>query len=152
MQLQHLERSVELARDLDEVHAFFANPENLSLLTPPWLSFEILTPTPLEMRRGAIFDYAIKMRGLPMKWRSLISAWDPPHRFVDEQLRGPYRVWVHEHLFERTPGGTRVTDRIRYAALGGRIVDRLLVRPDLERIFNYRIERMSALLPPASAA
>ncbi|MEM7311154.1 MAG: SRPBCC family protein [Planctomycetota bacterium] len=149
MKLYTLERNVVIARPLDEVHEFFAAPQNLELLTPPWLRFQILTPPPIEMRRGAIFDYKISLHGFPLRWRSLISAWEPKQRFVDEQLRGPYSVWIHEHLFESVPGGTRVTDRVRYAAPGGPLVHRMLVRPDLERIFRYRCERVEEIFSPS---
>ena len=153
MKVHRLSTDVLVPRPLDEVQAFFADPRNLSALTPPWLEFRILTPeADLEMRRGAVFDYRILLRGLPLRWRTLISAWQPPHRFVDEQVRGPYSLWVHEHLFEESPEGTWVRDRVRYGHPGGSLANRLLVRPDLERIFRYRCQRMEALWPARAPA
>jgi ligand-binding SRPBCC domain-containing protein len=145
MRLFTLERELAVPRPLDEVHAFFADPSCLAELSPPWLALRIVTPPPRVMRRGAVFDIAVRVHGVPLRWRSLISAWEPPHRFVDEQTRGPFRAWIHEHRFDACAEGTRIADRVRYAPLGGALADRLFVRPDLERIFAYRAERMRAL-------
>ena len=138
MRTFELNSEVLLPRPPDEVFPFFADAGNLERLTPPWLRFEVLTPGPVEMRPGAAIDYRLRLRGAPIRWRSEITAWEPPFRFVDEQRRGPYRLWVHEHRFEERAGRTLASDRVRYAAPGGWLVDRLLVRPDLERIFEYR--------------
>lgn len=139
-------RTTFVSRPLAEVFPFFANPANLEALTPPWLSFRISTPLPVAMRAGLLIDYRISLRGLPLSWRSEITAWEPPHRFVDEQRRGPYRLWVHEHLFKERDGGTEIVDRIRYAVLGGRLIERLFVDRDLARIFDYRQRRIAELL------
>lgn len=138
MTLREITRELWLPRPRAEVFAFFADAANLEAITPEWLHFHILTPPPIEMREGALIDYRLRVRGLPMRWRTLISAWEPPVRFVDEQLRGPYRTWVHEHTFEERDGGTLVCDRVRYAAPFDWLVHRWLVRPDVERIFDYR--------------
>lgn len=137
-------------RGRDEVFAFFAAAENLEQLTPAWLRFRILTPRPIAMHDGALIDYTIRLRGVPIRWRTRIAAWDPPRRFVDEQVRGPYAFWRHEHVFEQDGDGTVMTDRVEYTVpLGttwaGRAIDRLLVRPDVTRIFEYRHEAMAAL-------
>jgi len=141
-----LRRSLVVPRPRDEVFGFFARPENLERLTPPWLSFRILTPSPVPMARDALIDYRIRMHGLPMRWRSRIRVYEPPHRFVDEQVRGPYRTWVHEHRFEACPEGTLVTDHVRYDAPGGRFVHDWFIARDLRRIFDYRAERMREIL------
>ncbi|MGB9275140.1 MAG: SRPBCC family protein [Terrimicrobiaceae bacterium] len=94
-----------LPRPLGEVFSFFADAGNLELLTPPQLNFHILTPCPLEMRVGLLIEYRLRVRGIPLRWQSEITAWEPPHRFVDEERRGPYRLWQHEHLFEERDGG-----------------------------------------------
>jgi len=141
-----LERKTFLPHPIDPVFAFFAEAENLEALTPPWMSFRIVTPRPIRMHEGALIDYRLSLRGLPLKWRSEITAWDPPHRFVDEQRRGPYRLWVHEHRFEEVDGGTQVVDHVTYAVLGGSLVRRLFVLPDLNRIFDYRQERLPSLI------
>ena len=141
-----LERSTVVPYSMERVFDFFSRAENLESLTPPWLSFRILTSRPIHMCEGALVDYRLSLRGLPLKWRSEITVWDPPYRFVDEQRRGPYRMWVHEHRFEEAEGGTRVVDHVIYAVLGGSLVRRLFVLPDLNRIFDYRQERLPALL------
>ncbi len=127
----------------DEVFEFFARPENLGRITPDWLSFRILTPSPVLMRSGAILDYRIGLSGLPTRWRSIISSYEPPHRFVDEQLLGPYDYWHHTHEFESVAGGTLLLDRVVYAPpLGplGRLAHALMIRRQLERIFTHRHE------------
>ncbi len=141
-----LEARTELARPLDEVFDFFANAHNLEALTPPFLRFEILTPDPIILRKGTIIDYRLRLRGIPVRWRSEISVWEPPHRFVDTQLRGPYRWWIHEHRLELAGRGTLMTDRVEYGVLGGDIINRLLVAPDLRRIFAYRAQRVAELI------
>lgn len=141
-----LEARTELARPLDEVFDFFANAHNLQALTPPFLRFEILTPDPIILRQGTVIDYRLRLRGIPVRWRSEISAWEPPHRFVDTQLRGPYRWWIHEHRLELAGRGTLMTDRVEYGVLGGDIINRLLVAPDLRRIFAYRAQRVAELI------
>ena len=150
-----LTSEVTLPRPRDEVFPFFADAGNLERLTPPWLRFEVLTPLPIEMRRSAVIEYRLRLRGLPVRWRSEITAWEPPFRFVDEQRRGPYRVWVHEHRFEERAGRTLVSDRVRYAVPGGPLlegpVNRLLVRPDLDRVFAYRCAVLVRLFGPADS-
>jgi ligand-binding SRPBCC domain-containing protein len=150
-----LARTTFVARPRAEVFAFFADPGNLETLTPPWLRFRLRTPRPIEMREGLRLDYRLRLRGLPIFWQSEITAWDPPYRFVDEQRRGPYRRWIHEHFFLERDGGTEIVDRVRYAVLGGRLVERLFVDRDLDRIFEFRRERIAELLagrtPPPAA-
>ena len=97
--------------------------------------------------RSALIDYRLRLRGLPIRWRSEITTWQPPHRFVDEQRRGPYRMWIHEHTFTERDGGTLVGDHVRYAVPGGWLADRLLVRRDLETIFAYRQEKLTEIFP-----
>jgi ligand-binding SRPBCC domain-containing protein len=116
----------------------FGDPANLEAITPPWLSFRILTPLPIVMREGTLIDYRLRVHGLPLRWRTRISAWQPPHRFVDEQLRGPYRRWIHEHTFEPRGGGTLAREVVRYAVPFDGLLHRGFVRPDIERIFEFR--------------
>jgi ligand-binding SRPBCC domain-containing protein len=145
MRVRVLEREQLLARPLAEVFPFFADARNLQRLTPPLLDFQILTPVPTEMRPGALIDYRLRVHGVPLRWRTEITAWEPPHRFEDTQRRGPYRLWVHEHTFEEREGRTLAKDRVRYAIAGGELVHRLLVAPDLKRIFDYRAARLAEL-------
>lgn len=136
---------VLLPRPIEEVFPFFADALNLERLTPPWLKFAVLTPTPIRMEVGTLIDYRLKVRGFPLRWQSEITAWEPPHRFVDEQRRGPYKAWVHEHTFIAKAGGTLACDKVQYAVYGGALVRRLFVAPDLRRIFDYRRQRMEAI-------
>jgi len=152
MRTHRLSTELRVPAPIDEVFAFFADARNLEELTPPWLRFEVLTPAPIEMRVGTEIDYRLRIRGLPVRWRSEITVWDPPHRFVDEQLRGPYRRWHHEHAFEAIDGGTAIYDIVDYTAPGWLlepVIHSLFVRPDVGRIFAYRheclIERYGAL-------
>ncbi|MCC6796036.1 MAG: SRPBCC family protein [Candidatus Hydrogenedentes bacterium] len=126
---------------LERVFTFFSRPENLEQITPGHLHFSILTPSPIPMRVGTLIDYRIRIRGVPQRWRTLISYYDPPHRFVDEQLRGPYAKWVHRHEFARAAGGTRIVDEVVYAlpfGILGRVIHWAFVRHELEAIFEFR--------------
>ncbi|HEX4085375.1 MAG TPA: SRPBCC family protein [Chthoniobacteraceae bacterium] len=127
-----------LPRPIDEVFPFFADAANLERITPPWLQFKVLTPAPIEMRPGVRIDYRLRIRGIPVRWRSEITVWEPTSRFVDEQRRGPYRLWRHEHTFQSRDGGTLCGDHVRYAVRLDFLVHRFLVRPDIERIFAFR--------------
>lgn len=122
----------------EELFPFFAEAHNLEKITPPWLNFNVLTPEPILMDRGVVIDYRLHWRRVPMRWRTKITAWQPPLYFVDEQIRGPYRKWRHEHLFIDTNGCTTMTDRVEYAVPGGFLMQRLFVGRDVERIFAYR--------------
>lgn len=149
MKIHVFEKSLWLPKDRDETFAFFSDVRNLDAITPPWLNFRIVTPLPVEMKPGALIDYRLRVRFVPMKWRTEIVEWSPPTRFVDRQLIGPYRQWVHTHTFEPENGGTRMTDHVAYAVPGGplaSLVDRWFVRPDIERIFAYRACRIGELL------
>jgi ligand-binding SRPBCC domain-containing protein len=130
--------SLVVPRPAAEVFDFFGDAGNLQAITPDWLDFSILTPRPIAMRAGAMIDYRLRLRGIPIRWRTEISVWEPPHRFVDEQRRGPYRVWIHEHRFISCAGGTEVVDFVKYRPPGGWLADRLFVRRDVETIFRYR--------------
>lgn len=140
MQIYELQTRIRLPRPRPEVFEFFGDAANLQALTPPWLHFQILTPPPIEMKPGALIDYRLRVRGIPLRWRTRITSWNPPHRFVDEQLRGPYRLWVHEHTFEEDGGGTLAMDQVRYSVPGGALANRLLVARDLRKIFAFRHE------------
>lgn len=138
-----LSRSTVVPVGLDETFAFFADAFNLDRLTPAWVGFEILTPKPIVMKPGAVIDYRIRLHGIPVRWQTVITVWEPPHRFVDVQIRGPYRWWHHTHRFEACAEGTRVIDEVEYAAPLGWLTEPLLVRRDVERIFDYRAEALA---------
>lgn len=137
-----LERKQRIERPLAEVFPFYADAGNLERITPPLLGFEVLTPQPIEMRVGALIEYKIKVHGVPVRWRTRIEEWNPPHRFVDAQLKGPYVLWHHTHTFRADgEGATVLGDRVRYAIpFGplGEIARSLFVERDLEQIFDYR--------------
>ena len=141
-----LESRVKVLRHREDVFDIFANAYNLEDLTPPALRFEILTPDPIIMRAGLLLDYRLRLRGIPFRWQSEITVWEPPHRFVDEQRRGPYSWWIHEHSFADEGGHTLVTDRVRYGVPGGAIVNTLFISRDLKAIFEYRAQRLQTLL------
>jgi ligand-binding SRPBCC domain-containing protein len=141
-----LTRETILPRPLEEVFPFFAEARNLERITPPWLHFKILSDLPIEMKAGATIRYRLRLRGVPLRWTSRISVWEPPCRFVDEQISGPYRLWVHGHTFEGRRDSTAARDHVRYIPRGGGLVHRLFVRPHLERIFDYREQRLQELL------
>jgi ligand-binding SRPBCC domain-containing protein len=148
MHTHRLEREQLVARPLDEVFAFFSRASNLERITPPWLRFSVLTPEPIEMRAGTLIDYRLRVRGVPLGWRSRIEQWQENTKFVDRQLRGPYRLWHHTHEFEQAGAGTLVRDRVDYALpFGplGEVAHRAVVR-DLRRIFDYRNAAVTRLL------
>lgn len=150
-----LERTTIIGRPRSEVFAFFADAGNLERLTPAFLKFRILSPTPIVMRAGALIDYRISLFGVPMRWRTRIDEWTPETRFVDTQLSGPYRSWHHTHTLEDTPEGhTKMTDRVVYEVpLGplGEVARILFVRRTLERIFDFRARTIETIFAtPAS--
>lgn len=134
---------------LREVFGFFEDPRNLGRITPPWLNFRILDPDRVRMRRGAEIDYVIRWQGVPMKWKTMIAAYDPPRGFVDEQARGPYSLWHHEHTFEETPDGVLIRDQVDYRLpLGplGEIAHAVMVKNQLLEIFRFRQKAIAEIL------
>jgi len=138
-----------LPRPRNEVFAFFADARNLQRITPAFLEFRVLNDGPITMQPGTLIDYRIRLRGLPLRWRTKITEWEPPVRFADIQLRGPYAEWVHTHTFEEEDGGTRVNDTVRYRLWGPgiitNVINRLLVAPDTKRIFEFRHRALEAI-------
>lgn len=151
MKMYQLNRQQWIARPLDEVYEFFERPENLATITPASLDFQLLTPLPVNMQQGRIIDYTIRFLGFRLRWRSIISTHQPPDCFVDEQLKGPYSYWFHRHSFKREKGGTRIIDEVYYAmpvwlpSMLSNVMHRLLVRPELENIFDFRHKRFDLL-------
>jgi ligand-binding SRPBCC domain-containing protein len=144
-----LAREQHLPGAPSDVFELFADALNLEPLTPPWLRFRVLTPAPIRMAAGTLLDYRLRLHGAPVRWRTRIEQWDPPHGFVDVQLRGPYRRWHHTHTFEPHRGGTLMRDVVRYALpLGplGALAHAAFVRRDLERIFDFRHAAVARLL------
>jgi ligand-binding SRPBCC domain-containing protein len=139
-----------LPRPRNQVFDFFSDARNLQRITPAFLSFRVLTADPIAMRQGALIDYRLTLRGVPLRWRTEITTWEPPFRFSDVQLRGPYAEWIHTHTFEEENGGTLVRDVVRYRLWGPSVVTRwmnkLLVAPDTKRIFEFRHKALANIL------
>ncbi len=149
MKVHALDREQRIARPLAEVFAFFAQARNLERITPAWLRFGLADQSPEELREGSLIDYRLRVHGIPVRWTSQIEVWEPGRAFVDRQLRGPYRLWHHRHEFAAVGSETIVRDRVRYAmplgAIGG-LAHLLVVRRDLERIFDFRRRAVERLL------
>ena|SRR5579863_2895006 len=144
-----LERKQWLPRPIVEVFTFFSRPENLQVITPPWLDFRMVK-TPETLQAGSLIRYRLRWRGLPIRWTTEISEWNPPHGFVDREVAGPYALWNHEHMFSPDNGGTMMHDRVSYAlpfAWFGQVAHGMLVKRDVERIFDFRAETMRRLFP-----
>ncbi len=143
-----------IPRPTREVFSFFADASNLEAITPPWLHFKILPQGPIEMKVGTLIDYRLRLHGVPLRWQTEITVWDPPYRFVDQQRRGPYLLWIHEHTFVESNGCTLAVDRVKYEVPGGALIHKLIVAPDLRKIFEYRCWRLQEIFgragPPAA--
>ncbi len=135
-------------RPLPETFKVFEDPYNLAKITPPWLNFRVTSKDRVEMRKGAEIQYLIRWFRLPVRWKTIITEYDPPHKFVDEQERGPYTFWRHHHTFEDTAEGTKVKDRVEYRlpfGLMGRLVHGIVVRRQLLAIFRYRQRELAKM-------
>ena len=144
-----LSRKQWLPRPVDDFFAFFSQPENLQVITPAWLDFRILQ-CPSALTKGSLIRYRLRLHRFPISWTTEILEWNPPYRFVDNQLSGPYQLWIHEHEFLAERGGTALRDRVTYAlpfGVIGRLVHRVLVEPDVRRIFDFRAETLRRLFP-----
>ena len=126
----------------EAVFPFFADPRNLEAITPPLLRFRLLTPDPVAMGVGTFLQYALRIHGVPVRWDTLIGEWEPPSRFVDVQVRGPYRLWHHTHSLQPLVG---------FGVLG-EIARRAVVARDVAAIFAFRRERVPALVEESAAA
>jgi ligand-binding SRPBCC domain-containing protein len=139
---------MELPLARERVFPFFADAANLKVITPPELRFEIVTPPPISMAQGTLIGYRLRLMGVPFEWLTRIAVWDPPREFVDEQLEGPYRSWVHKHLFVETSGGSRIYDAVTYELpffpLGELAAP--LVQLQIRRIFAYRARAVQRAL------
>jgi ligand-binding SRPBCC domain-containing protein len=149
MSLHVLRRQQFLPISRAEAFEFFADARNLEEITPPWLNFRIVTPMPIDLKEGALIQYKLSWRGIPLSWKTEIRKWNPPYGFVDTQIRGPYQLWHHTHKFEEVEGGTMMTDVVWYKVWGGvfgDLINTLKVRHDVKRIFDYRYHRIATLI------
>ena len=144
MKLFTLETEQWFPHPPEALFPFFADAANLERLTPPWLHFRILSQR-VEMGKGTKILYALRLHGIPLCWQSEITVWEPPLRFVDTQIRGPYRAWTHEHVFEFRHGETVMRDRVQYGVIGGSLIQKFLVMPDLSKIFEFRRVRLASM-------
>lgn len=149
MHIYLLEREQWLPKAIDKVFTFFSRPENLQVITPPWLDFRMVK-TPETLRVGSLIRYRLRWHEVPIRWTTEISEWNPPDGFVDRAISGPYALWNHEHRFVAQNGGTAMSDRVTYAlpfGWVGEIAHTLAVRRDVEKIFDFRAETMRRLFP-----
>jgi ligand-binding SRPBCC domain-containing protein len=133
---------------VEDVFAFFADANNLEAITPPWLNFRIVSIDSGPITSGSEIRYRLRWHGVPIHWTTEIRHWDPPYRFIDVQRSGPYRLWHHTHRFEAHGGYTKMTDVVRYKlpfSFLGRIAHVIKVRKDVQRIFDYRRQRIEQL-------
>jgi ligand-binding SRPBCC domain-containing protein len=137
-----LKTSMTLRVPRDEVFQFFAEAQNLERITPPEMRFKILTPLPITIKQGALIEYSMSLHGARFRWLTKITRWNPPHEFVDEQLSGPYKMWIHTHTFEEQDGSTTIHDEVRYRLPFWPFseVAHPAVRWQLNKIFRFRQE------------
>lgn len=148
MQFYTFRREQWVVAPISKVFSFFSDAHNLEAITPAWLGFSILSSSSSSIAEGTEIDYQIRLRGLPIRWQTEIRIWNPPYRFVDVQRRGPYQMWHHTHIFEASGDRTKIKDTVRYTLpFGplGRIIHRLQVHGDVQRIFDYRRQRISEI-------
>jgi hypothetical protein len=138
---------------IERVFSFFSDAANLQLITPSWLNFQTVSPLPIQMHEGVKMEHALRLHNLPVRWLTVITQWEPPYRFTDFQERGPFALWSHAHEFRSIDQGTEITDTVTYRVPGGPlgvVVDKLYVRRDLRRIFDYRKRVIGQLIVPTS--
>jgi hypothetical protein len=149
LKLYVLKKEQVVSQNISTVFEFFSKPENLSVITPPKMNFKIFTPSPIDMKEGTLIDYTINIMFMPIRWRTLITKYDPPNIFVDQQLSGPYSMWHHTHTFEQLGDNeTLIKDEVIYSipfAFIGSIVRYLYIKGELEKIFTYRNNKIEEI-------
>lgn len=139
--MYNFKQSQKIEANLKEVFEFFQKPENLARVTPKWINFSIKSKLPLVMKEGAEFEYTIKLYGIPVYWKTKIIKYSPPDIFIDEQIKGPYKTWIHTHKFRQMDGHVLMEDSVDYDLRGGifkAIAHRLFVKNSVKKIFKYR--------------
>ena len=149
MQLYTFKKEQKISKNIESVFLFFSKPENLSVITPSKMNFKILTPSPVEMKEGALIDYTVSILGFSVRWRTLITHYKPSDMFVDQQLKGPYSMWHHTHFFEKiNDNETLIKDLVVYAVpfgIIGKLAHSLYIKRDLDDIFNFRSQKISEI-------
>ena len=143
-----LETETYIPKPLNEVFDFFSKAENLNKLTPPDVHFKIMTPLPIDMKKGTLIDYRIKLNNIPFYWKTEITEWNPPFKFADNQVKGPYQTWFHEHSFVEKDGKTYMKDKITYLSKGWILVPLLhwlFVDKKVKQIFEYREKQLGLI-------
>ncbi len=150
MKVYTLKKEQKISKGISDVFDFFSKPENLAKITPSKMRFKILTPVPIEMKEGALIDYTVRVLGFPIRWRTLITKYEPPNIFIDQQLKGPYSLWHHTHTFTKiSDSETLIKDIVVYTipfSFFGRIIHSLYIKRDLDKIFSYRKDKIADLL------
>ncbi len=148
MKTYYFTQQIKIHKTIQEVFEFFSNAENLNRITPPHLEFKILTPQPIQIEPGTTIDYRLRLYKFPIHWKTKITAWEPPYRFVDAQLKGPYKKWIHQHRFQSENDGTIVEDNLEYAIPGGiaaPFIHWIFVKRDIENIFRFRAGKLDEI-------
>ena len=139
--MYNFRQTQKIKSNLTGVFEFFQKPENLALVTPSWIDFKMKSKPPLVMKEGAEFEYTIKLYGIPVNWKTRIAKYSPPNIFIDEQLNGPYKIWIHTHKFQQVDGFVIMEDNVDYDLRGGilkGIIHKLFVKNSVKKIFDYR--------------
>ncbi|MCY3569400.1 MAG: SRPBCC family protein [Chloroflexi bacterium] len=148
MPIYRLDASQTLSTDIDTAWAFFSDPRNLAVITPPEMRFEITGDPPADVHPGLIITYRLTplpILRLRVSWATEITQVDAPHRFADDQIAGPYALWRHEHRFREVDGGVLATDQVHWSLPLDPLsapVAQLAVIPQLRRIFHYRAQAL----------
>lgn len=149
MSEQLLEREQRVELPIEQTFELYGDAAKLERLTPAFLNFRVVSPAPVVMGVGTLIEYRLRLHGVPIRWLTRIEQWEPPHGFVDRQVSGPYALWHHTHEFEADGDATLIRDRVRYRiGFGplGALALRLVVRRDLERIFDHRQAAIAELI------
>ena len=145
MKFYYFKTEQYLPVSIDIAWQFFSSAKNLAIITPPELDFKILTPMDemKQIHKGMKIDYIVHpLFSIPVRWTTQISHVNEPYEFVDTQLTGPYHTWIHTHRFTEKKDGLLMTDEVKYSlpyGILGRMVHSLLVRKQIEKIFDYRM-------------
>ena len=150
MKARTLHRTTIINESREEVFKFFSTPGNLDRITPPSFAMKKTWMSTEDIRKGTLIDYKIKVNGIPLKWRTEITVWEPPYRFIDVQLKGPYRIWIHEHIFEQQGNRTVMHDHVQYLSPGWFIeplIEKWYIRKQIDSLFDYREQRLNEIFP-----